>query len=174
MKKIFTLFAIMMMAMQVSASDVVFDTKDTWSTDNSTKSISCTKDGITLTIAGSSLTPTIVIKTFFTFGDEGTATITVNAGTATVTGITVANSYDNFDLTGAGPWTCPVATGRLKKDDTSESVQAESFTVHIGNTPTGITEVNATNSQKNVKFLKDGKLVIVKDGKLYNAAGQKM
>lgn len=177
MKKVLLFFAIMMMAITASARDMVFDTNDTWSRDNSTKSISCTKDGITLTIAGSRFTPTVMKNDAFDFGPEGTATITVNAGTATVTGISVAGEpdFNNLDLTGAGPWTCPIEMGGLKKDGTSMPVnQIQSFTVHIGNTPTGITEVNATNSQKNVKFLKEGKLVIMKEGKLYNAAGQKM
>lgn len=136
MKKVLLFFAIMMMAMQVSASDVVFDTNDTWSKNYGTQSISCTKDGITLTIVGSATTPTVLTGIYFNFGNGGTATITVNAGTATVTGTTVANSqYDNFDLTGAGPWTCPVEAGRLKKDDTSMSVQVTSFTVHIQDAP---------------------------------------
>lgn len=134
MKKILLFFAIMMMAIPASAWDMVFNAKDTWTEDKSTKSISCTKDGVTLTIAGSQFQVSNIGTNYIDLGPEGTATITVNAGTATVTGITVANSRnENLDLTGAGPWTCPIDAGGLKKDDTSMPVgQPNSFTVHIG------------------------------------------
>lgn len=51
--------------------------------------------------------------------------------------------------------------------------QVIKLTVTVDET-TAIKNVETTSSQKAGKFIKDGKLVIVKDGKQYNAAGQKM
>lgn len=135
MKKVLLFFAIMMMAIPASAWDMVFNAKDTWSKDNSNKSISCIKDGVTLTLAGSQFQVSKIGTSYIDFGPEGTATITVNAGTATVTGITVANSRnENLDLTGAGPWTCLIEMGGLKNGSSMPVSQPNSFTVHIGYT----------------------------------------
>ena len=37
--------------------------------------------------------------------------------------------------------------------------------------PSGIADINADNSVKNGKYLENGKLVIVKDGKKFNVSG---
>ena len=133
MKKVLLFFAIMMMAITASARDVVFTGNDTWSKNYSTQTITCTKDGVTLSLSADTDTPD-------PHGDEiafrgSTATITVDAGTATVTGISVAGEpeFNNFDLTGSGPWTCSVYMHGLKPENASSGLnQVTGFTVHIG------------------------------------------
>lgn len=177
MKKIFNLFVIMMITISASAADLDFTVDDNWTTDYAAHTASCTKEGITLTLVGSQ-SPIFLIEGVFSFGMEGSATITVDMGTVsgTVTGISTLGSnlpYENFDLTGAGPWTCPIDFGQIKKDEQSSPIQVKGFTVHVDLT-SGVQSVKSTSARKAGKFLKGGKLVIAKDGKQYNIAGQKM
>ncbi|MCQ2290693.1 MAG: hypothetical protein MJZ63_05420 [Muribaculaceae bacterium] len=44
----------------------------------------------------------------------------------------------------------------------------------VRQTPTGVSDINAVNASKAVKTIENGQLVITKDGKRYNAAGQLM
>lgn len=177
MKKIFNLFVIMMITISASAADQDFKVDDNWTTDYDAHTASCTKNGITLTLVGSQY-PIYVIEGSFNFGMDGSATITVDKGTVsgTVTGISTIGSYSSFwefDLTGAGPWTCPIEFGQIKKDEQSSPIQVKGFTVHV-DLSTGVQSVNSTTAKEVGKFLKGGKFVIAKDGKQYNIAGQKM
>lgn len=84
---------------------------------------------------------------------------------------------DWVDLKGTG-WTktAPGAvwTGSATSVNVGEKFsEVTKLTVTVDET-TAIKNVETTSSQKAGKFIKDGKLVIVKDGKQYNANGQKM
>ena len=109
MKKLFTFFAILMMATTaaIARDDIHFSTIDTWTQNETSKSLYCTKDGVTITIKGSQTTPS---KNFgyFEFGEDQEITITVEAGGETVKEVEVVMTYevDNFLLSGTGPWTC--------------------------------------------------------------------
>lgn len=107
MKKLFTFFTILMMATTaaIARDDIHFSTIDTWTQNETSKSLYCTKDGVTITIKGSQTTPSK--NGYFDFGEDQEITITVEAGGETVKEVEgVIYGVDNLLLSGTGPWTC--------------------------------------------------------------------
>lgn len=181
----FTLFAIMLMAITVSAKDIYFDSEDGWTKNGRT--YTQTIDGVTFTVSYNSWTEDKSLSSLaFAWGwnddydedeDEalpGEVTLTVSSENASFTDVDISailkteESDDVIEYTSneVGSWKFTIPVMAVLKFET--------LVAHIQDTPTGITEVNATSSQKLVKFLKDGKLVIIKDGKKYNVVGQQM
>lgn len=111
MKKLFTFFAILMMATTAAmARDIHFSTIDTWTQNETSKSLYCTKDGVTITLTGSDTAPTMSGN--FGFGEYENITISVDAGSETVKEVEVyGHGYTVKVLSAPGPWGCRTEEG---------------------------------------------------------------
>lgn len=182
MKKILLFFAIAMMAITASAKvyEVSFLLSDNFILLNGLVKYgydpqSTVVNGVKITAVNGSIEPEGGGHGWFgTDGGNSFQISTENGETITRIEITTASG---IDLQGTG-WTktAPGAvwTGSATSVNVGKSFSAVTkLTVTVDET-TGIKNVETTSSQKAGKFIKDGKLVIVKNGKQYNAAGQKM
>lgn len=70
--------------------------------------------------------------------------------------------------------TCELYVHAVYKYDGKEREDGWSFPYTINQAPTGVNDLNVTVTSKAVKTIENGQLVITKDGKRYNAAGQLM
>lgn len=183
MKKVLLFFAVMMMAITASAKvyEVSFE---------KSKNITIYGGGNTRVINGVKITvnegsiqpapswePQTKGHMWNGRGTENDFQISTENG-ETITNIEITTEEESkwsiCDLCGTG-WT-KIAKG-ISWTGSATSVkvggqfeQVIKLTVTVDET-TAIKNVETTSSQKAGKFIKDGKLVIVKDGKLYNANG---
>lgn len=186
MKKVLLFFAIMMMAIPASAKvyEVSFEKSEniTILGGGNSKVI----NGVKITVNEGSIKPSPSWEPqtkghkWHGDGTENDFQISTEKG-ETITSIEITTEKESkwsiCDLCGTG-WT-KIAKGiSWTGSATSVNVggdfeQVIKLTVTVIET-TGIKNVETTSSQKAGKFIKDGKLVIMKEGKQYNAAGQKM
>lgn len=178
MKKILLFFAIAMMAITASAKvyEVSFLLSDNFILLNGLVKYgddpqSTVVNGVKITAVNGSIEPESGGHGWFgTDGGNSFQISTENGETITRIEITAGS----VTLQGTG-WT-KTAPGAVWTGSATSVNVGESFsnvtklTVTVDET-TAIKNVETTSSQKAGKFINDGKLVIVKDGKLYNANG---
>lgn len=110
MKKLFTFFAILMMATTAAiARDIEFSTTS-WTQDESNKTLYRTIEGVTITLKGSLEAPSL--NSGFYSVEHQDVTITVEAGGETVKEMeVVVYGSSNLILSGTGPWTWKIEEG---------------------------------------------------------------
>lgn len=181
MKKVLLFFAIAMMAITASAKEyeVSFLPSDNrieldgWVMYGSDPE-STVVNGVKITAVNGNIAPEGGCHDWTGMDGGNSFQISTENG-ETITRIEITAGW--ADLKGTG-WTKKASgavwTGSATSVNVGQSFsEVTKLTVTVDET-TGIKNVETTSSQKAGKFIKDGKLVIVKDGKLYNAAGQKM
>lgn len=117
MRKLFSVLAIMLMALTTAMADTVTFTPGDF-TGSGTKTVTATNasSGITLTI-GQSFSDIQLSGTAFDFGGMGDITVTATAASPAIelNGITMNNDNNTAvdSKTGSGPWTFTAASGGL-------------------------------------------------------------
>lgn len=186
MKKVLLFFAIAMMAITASAKvyEVSFEKSENITIRRGQSKVI---NGVKITCLDGNINPSPSwepsVKGHMWQGEctENDFQISTENG-ETITSIEITTEEESkwsmyYGIFGTG-WTTITKGAAWTGSATSVNVGGEfeqviKLTVTVDET-TGIKNVETTSSQKVGKFIKDGKLVIMKDGKQYNAAGQKM
>lgn len=181
MKKVLLFFAIMMMAITASAKvyEVSFEKSENISIGGGGHSKVI--NGVKITVNEGYIRPSVTGHDWKGDCTENDFQISTENG-ETITNIEITTEEESkwsvyYGVFGTG-WTIITKGVAWTGSATSVNVGGEferviKLTVTVDET-TSIKNVETTSSQKAGKFIKDGKLVIVKDGKQYNANGQKM
>lgn len=177
MKKVLLFFAIMMMAVTSSYAKVYeIDCTQNKDVDLREPGESVTINGVVITILDGELCyrdPRGGFWDWWGNAKENSFQISTEKG-ETITHIEITGEAK---LLYGTEWTKTATgatwTGSALSVNCGSGILSTKLTVTVDET-TAIKNVETTSSQKAGKFIKDGKLVIVKDGKLYNANGQKM